>query len=74
MKPQIADQIALGYFRNFNDNMFETSIEIYYKKLQNQIDYQNGAEIIMNKKVESQLVFGEGRAYGTELFIKKKTS
>jgi len=73
VKPQIADQIALGYFRNFNDNMFETSIEIYYKKLQNQIDYQNGAEIIMNKKVESQLVFGEGRAYGTELFIKKRS-
>lgn len=73
VKPQIADQIALGYFRNFNDNMFETSIEIYYKKLKNQIDYQNGAEIIMNKKVESQLVFGEGRAYGTELFIKKKS-
>jgi hypothetical protein len=73
VKPQIADQIAIGYFRNFRDNMFETSVEIYYKKLQNQIDYQNGAEIIMNKKVESQLVFGEGRAYGTELFIKKRT-
>ena len=73
VKPQIADQIAIGYFRNFRDNMFETSLEIYYKKLQNQIDYQNGAEIIMNKKVESQLVFGEGRAYGTELFIKKRT-
>ncbi len=73
VKPQIADQIALGYFRNFKDNMFETSIEIYQKKLHNQIDYQNGAEIIMNKKVESQLVFGEGRAYGTELFIKKKS-
>jgi len=73
VKPQIADQIALGYFRNFRDNMFETSIEIYYKKLQNQIDYQNGAEIIMNKKVESQLVFGDGRAYGTEFFIKKRT-
>ncbi|RLD52768.1 MAG: hypothetical protein DRI97_14170, partial [Bacteroidetes bacterium] len=73
VKPQIADQIALGYFRNFKDNMFETSVEIYYKKLQNQIDYQNGAEIIMNKKVESQLVFGDGRAYGTELFIKKRT-
>lgn len=73
VKPQVADQIALGYFRNFKDNMYETSVEVYYKKLQNQIDYQNGAEIIMNKKVESQLVFGEGRAYGTELFIKKRT-
>lgn len=73
VKPQIADQVALGFFRNFNDNMFETSLEIYYKNLQNQIDYQNGAEIILNENVESQLVFGKGRAYGAELFIKKRT-
>jgi hypothetical protein len=73
VKPQIADQIALGFFRNFKDNMFETSVEVYYKNFQNQIDYQNGAEIILNKNVESQLVFGKGRAYGTELFIKKRT-
>jgi hypothetical protein len=73
VKPQIADQIAFGFFKNFKDNMFETSIELYYKNFQNQIDYQNGAEIILNKHVESQLVFGKGRAYGTELFIKKRT-
>jgi hypothetical protein len=73
VKPQIADQIALGVFKNFNDNMFETSVEVYYKNFQNQIDYQNGAEIILNKNVESQLVFGRGRAYGTEFFIKKRT-
>jgi len=73
VKPQIADQIALGYFRNFRNNMFETSVEVYYKKFQNQIDYQNGAQIILNEKVESQLVFGKGRAYGAELFIKKRT-
>jgi len=73
VKPQIADQVALGYFRNFKDNMFETSVELYYKNFQNQIDYQNGADILLNEKVESQLVFGEGRAYGAELFIKKRT-
>lgn len=73
VKPQLADQVALGYFRNFRNNMYETSIEVYYKRLQNQIDYQNGAEIILNKYVESQLVFGEGRAYGMELFIKKNS-
>jgi hypothetical protein len=73
VKPQIADQIAFGFFRNLKDNMFETSVEVYYKNFQNQIDYQNGAEIILNKHVESQLVFGKGRAYGTELFIKKRT-
>lgn len=73
IKPQIADQFAAGFFRNFKNNMYETSIEVYYKKLQNQIDYQNGAELMFNKDVESQLVFGEGRAYGTELYIKKRT-
>lgn len=73
VRPQVADQIAVGYFRNFKDNIFETSIELYYKKFQNQIDYQNGAELIMNENVESQLVFGKGRAYGTEFFVKKRT-
>jgi hypothetical protein len=63
----------LGYFRNFKENIFETSVEVYYKDMQNQIDYQNGADILLNEKVESQLVFGTGRAYGIELFIKKKT-
>ncbi len=71
--PQICDQLALGYFKNFKNNVFETSVEIYYKDMQNQIDYQNGADILLNEKVESQLVFGTGRAYGIELFIKKKT-
>ena len=72
VKPQIADQLAAGFFRNFKNNMFETSVEVYYKKLQHQIDYQNGAEILLNKNVESQLVFGKGRAYGVELFVKKR--
>lgn len=72
VKPQVADQIAAGYFRNFNDNMFEASAEVYYKSMKNQIDYQNGAEILLNKNVESQLVFGKGRAYGVELYVKKR--
>jgi len=73
VKPQIADQFAFGFFENFKDNMFETSVEVYYKNFQNQIDYQNGANLILNEQVESQLVFGKGRAYGTELYIKKRT-
>jgi outer membrane cobalamin receptor len=72
IQPQIADQFALGFFRNFKSNMFETSIEAYYKRLQNQIDYQNGAELLLNKNVESQLVFGKGQAYGIELYAKKR--
>lgn len=73
IKPQIIDQIAAGYFKNLNNNMFEFSLELYYKNLQNQIDYRNGADIILNGEVESELVYGNGMAYGTELFIQKTT-
>jgi hypothetical protein len=70
--PEIADQYTLGYFRNFSNNMFETSVEVYYKTLKNQIDYRNGANLILNNKVESQLVFGKGWGYGAEFLIRKK--
>jgi hypothetical protein len=72
VKPEIADQISLGYYRNFADDMFEFSIESYYKNLQNQIDYKDGAELNYTDDVESQILFGKGRAYGLELFLKKK--
>ena len=72
IKPEIADQVSTGWFRNFNDNLFEFSAEVYYKWLQNQIDYKNGAQLLVNQNVESQLVYGSGRAYGLELFLKKK--
>ncbi len=72
VKPEIADQVSLGYYRNFSDNKYEFSSEIYYKGMQNQIDYKNGAELLGNENVESQLLYGKGRAYGLELFIKKK--
>jgi hypothetical protein len=70
--PEIADQYTLGYFRNFSNNMYETSVEVYYKTLKNQIDYRNGANLILNSKVESQLVFGKGWGYGAEFLIRKK--
>ncbi len=72
VKPEIADQIAIGYFRNFKNNSYEFSTEIYYKYLQNQIDYKDGAELRFNENIESQLLFGTGRAYGIEFFLKKK--
>jgi hypothetical protein len=72
VKPEIADQFALGYFRNFKDNTYEFSAEIYYKNLQNQIDYKDGAELRFNENAESQLLFGKGRAYGIEFLLKKK--
>ena len=70
--PEIADQYTVGYFRNISNNMFETSVEVYYKTMKNQIDYRNGANLILNNKVESQLVFGKGWAYGAEFLIRKK--
>ena len=72
VKPQIADQIALGYYRNFNNDKYEFSTELYYKDMQNQIDYKNAANLRANENVESELLFGKGRAYGIELFLKKK--
>jgi len=72
VKPEIADQVSTGWFRNFADNVFEFSTEIYYKWLQNQIDYKDGAQLLVNQDVESQLVYGTGRAYGIEFFLKKK--
>lgn len=73
LKPQIADQIAIGYFRNFADNANESSIEIYYKDMQNQLDYVPGASLAVNNTLETEVLQGPGRAYGLELFLKKKT-
>ncbi len=72
-KPEISDQISLGYFRNFDKNNYEFSVEIYYKTMQNQVDYKNGANLFTTTDVETQLLYGDGRAYGLELFLKKKT-
>ncbi|WP_217447524.1 TonB-dependent receptor [Maribellus comscasis] len=71
VKPQISDQFSLGYFRNFKNNEFESSLEIYYKDLKNQIDYKNSADLIFNSTVEAELVFGRGWAYGAELTVKR---
>jgi len=72
VKPEIADQVSTGYFRNADNNAYEFSAEVYYRYMQNQIDYKNGAQLIANEYVESQLIYGIGRAYGLELFAKKK--
>ncbi|MFT4203356.1 MAG: TonB-dependent receptor [Chitinophagaceae bacterium] len=72
IKPEIGEQLALGYFGELGSGVFEYSSEIYYRWLENQIDYKNGAEIIANKDVESQLLYGKGRAYGWENYFKKK--
>lgn len=71
VKPEIADQIALGYFKTFNNKEFEFSVETYYKSLLNQIDYRDGSELRANNNVESELLYGSGRAYGIEFLFRK---
>ncbi len=72
IQPEVSDQIGLGYFLNFKQNTYEFSSEIYYKWLQNAIDYKPGAQVTLNPTVEGDLYFGRGRAYGLELYLKKK--
>ncbi len=69
--PQLGDQIALGYFRNFQRNTYEFSTEVYYKKMQNLVDYIDGADLLLNEFLEGDLLVGEGRAYGIEFLLKK---
>lgn len=73
IRPGIADQISAGWFQNFNDNAYEMSIETYYKWMANEVDYKDGADLNNAPDVESELLFGKGRAYGIEFFLKKKT-
>lgn len=72
IKPIIADQFATGYFRNFLDDNIETSVEIYYKNLNNITDFEDGTNIILNENVEDHILSGRGRSYGGEFYIKKK--
>lgn len=72
IKPEIADQVSLGYFKNLKNNSYETSAEVYYKSMQNQIDYKNGSDVLFSDQIETQLLNGIGRAYGLEIFLKKK--
>ncbi len=72
IKPLIADQVALGYFRNFANDMIETSVETYYKNMQNVIDYKDGAELFLNEDLETELLRGKGYSYGLEMMVKKQ--
>jgi len=72
IRPQLGDQVALGYYRDFSNNTIETSAEIYYKHIQDLIEYKGGASLILNEMIETDLVSGIGDAYGLELLVKKK--
>ncbi len=71
-KPQRANQIALGFYKNLDASSIEVSLEGYYKKMYDILDYKIGAELILNESLEQELLQGEGKAYGIELLIKKK--
>lgn len=72
IKPQIADLFTLGYFRNFHNNLYEFSVEAYYKDMQNQIDYKDHAEFEGYNVIDTELRYGIGRAYGVEFMLKKR--
>jgi outer membrane receptor protein involved in Fe transport len=71
VKPQISWQYAAGLYKNFNNNKYETSIEVYYKSMDNQIEYKEGYTPNSLDDTENSFVFGKGWSYGTELFINK---
>lgn len=73
IKPEISDQVSLGYYRNLDGNKYELTVEAYYKTMQNQVDYRDGANVYSsNNAIESELLFGKGRSYGLEVLLKKK--
>lgn len=71
IRPQIADQVALGYFRNFNNGAYSLETEVYYKKVKNRLDYIDGADLIANDAIEQVILNGRMRAYGLEIMLKK---
>ena len=72
VKPEVSDQTAVGYYQNLFENAFELNVETYYKTMQNQIDYRDGAETFNADNIETQLLYGVGRAYGLEVLFRKK--
>jgi hypothetical protein len=70
IQPQISDQLSGGYFRNFYDNKFETSVEVYYKKMSNSIDFKDHASLLLNPRLEGELRIGEASSYGAEFYVK----
>lgn len=72
IQPQMADQVALGYFRSLWRHKLETSVEVYYKDMWNQIDFKDNAQLLMNPKLDGEIRVGKGRSYGMELLVRKQ--
>jgi len=71
IKPQIADQVALGYFKNFSDEKYSLEVETFYKKIQNRMDYIDGADLVANEAIEQVVLNGQMRSYGLEMMLRK---
>jgi hypothetical protein len=71
LKPQTLDQVALGYFKNFNDDKYSLEVETFYKKINNRLDYIDGADLVANNAIEQAVLNGKARAYGLEVLLKK---
>ncbi len=72
IKPQMSNQYAIGLFKNFKDNKYVSSVEVYYKNMDNQVEYIDGANLFINEFLEAELLNAEGRAYGVEFQFEKK--
>ncbi|MEI9806713.1 MAG: TonB-dependent receptor [Bacteroidota bacterium] len=72
IKPQHGQQVSLGLYKNFKENTIETSVEVYYKKIKDYLDYKPGARLIMNHDIETDVMSTKGKAYGVEVMIKKQ--
>ena len=72
-KPELLDQFAVGYFRNFKNDAYTLEVESFYKKVQNKLDYIDGADLIANKAIEQVLLNGKARSYGLEVLFRKNT-
>jgi hypothetical protein len=73
IRPQNGEQFAVGYYKNLAGNTIETSVEVYYKKIENYIDYKSGASLVLNNHIETDVLNSSGKAYGIE-FLAKKTA
>ncbi|MGM0375947.1 MAG: TonB-dependent receptor [Bacteroidota bacterium] len=71
VKPQVCDQISAGWFRNFENNKYEASLEVFHKWMDNQIDFHPNANLMLNNQLEKEIRFGKGHSYGTELLLRK---
>ncbi|MDN3204942.1 TonB-dependent receptor [Algoriphagus sediminis] len=71
IEPQVVDQYSLGFYKNFKGNIFETSVEVYYKDQENVVEYKDGANLILQNHIETELVPAQGQSYGVELYVKK---